>query len=181
MFEAERLIMFSLPIVLLYVILRLLLFKFVRFEPINDLLRLGFVCYLAALVYIVWIYGALPVDYLLYNFVPFKTILGYLQYHIPSIAVKNLVGNIAITIPLGLFAALGFRIPRLNIIVYSTSASVLIEAAQFALFHLGLGMRTIDIDDVLLNTCGALIGYYVTEAMFPRLTRSRAARRRPAS
>ncbi|GFN33793.1 VanZ family protein [Paenibacillus xylaniclasticus] len=178
--EAERLVWFALPIIILYIIVRLLLIKIVRYNPMNDWLRFGFVCYLAALFYIVWIYGALPVDYLLYNWVPFKTILGYLNYNIPSIAVKNLVGNIAITIPLGLFAALGFRIPRLHIVVYAVGTSVFIEAAQFVFYQLGLGMRTIDIDDVLLNTCGTIMGYYAAIVAVPRRIRLRADVRRTA-
>lgn|GEM_PF-1137215 len=179
--EAERAVMFAIPIVIVYVIVRLLLIKYIRYEMGNDLLRLAFICYLAILVYIVWIYGALHVDYLLYNFVPFKTIVGYLNYKIPSIAVKNLIGNIVITLPLGLFAAVGFRLPRLHIIAYSIGTSIIIETAQFILFRFGLGMRTIDIDDVLLNTCGTLIGYYLASLVLPRIFQSHAESRKAAS
>lgn len=90
-----------------------------------------------------------------YNLIPFRTIWTYLSPKIPYMeAVRNLLGNIAAFIPFGLYlqALRGKkRIGTSFLIVLVTSA--LVEILQF-FFNVG----TFDIDDVLLNGIGGLLG-----------------------
>lgn len=89
------------------------------------------------------------------NLVPFHTIRNYLRHasNVEMLMV-NLVGNIAMFLPWG------FGLPLLwkkfqsakAVTLMSLLLPVLIETTQ-----LFLG-RTVDIDDVILNFCGGLIG-----------------------
>lgn len=92
-----------------------------------------------------------------YNLIPFKTIWNYVSgdYHVSqSLVIHNILGNIAVFIPLGLFLQVLLRNKifgkSLLIVIL---ASVSIEIIQFA-FILGAA----DIDDVILNVCGGVIG-----------------------
>jgi len=79
-----------------------------------------------------------------------------------------LLGNIGMFLPLGFFPALLWRRPRWwKSLLIGFSASVTIEFVQF---FIG---RSTDIDDVILNTTGALLGYWLYclgKAAAPRLT-----------
>jgi len=78
-----------------------------------------------------------------------------------------LLGNIIMFIPLGFFPALLWRGWRWwNALLTGFCASVTIEFIQF---FIG---RSTDIDDVILNTAGALLGFWMyclLRALFPKL------------
>jgi glycopeptide antibiotics resistance protein len=94
------------------------------------------------------------------NIIPLvNTIIPYVQGG-PSIriAMENLLGNIFAFSPLGFFLPLLFikcDSPKINFLV-SFCLSLVIEIVQF-LFYLG----TCDIDDLILNVLGSLLGYGV--------------------
>lgn len=91
------------------------------------------------------------------NYLPFRTILGYLGGE-PSwrIAIDNLLGNILLFIPMGIFLPSLFRtITWKGIFAVALGFSLTLEISQ--LFFIG----TPDIDDVILNTFGAILGYCV--------------------
>lgn len=107
------------------------------------------------------------------NYVPLKTILIYLSGE-PSwnIAIRNIGGNIIPFIPLGLFIPLIHK--RLSkfgyVFVIAFILSLMLEAMQI-LFQVGV----FDIDDLILNVLGAIIGYTVflgTMSLFDIIKRS---------
>jgi len=79
-----------------------------------------------------------------------------------------MLANIGIFVPVGFFAALLWRKPRWwKSLLAGFCSSVAIEFIQF---FIG---RNSDVDDVLLNTAGALAGFWVfwlLRAMFPNFT-----------
>ncbi len=88
------------------------------------------------------------------NIIPFKTISNYIKYSSSFSIFINICGNILIFIPLG------FLIPMIDnsksffkILLISFSTSIFIEFIQF---FIG---RSVDIDDVILNVLGGIIGY----------------------
>lgn len=91
------------------------------------------------------------------NFVPFKTILPYLLGHKGLIiAGVNLFGNIALLVPIGLLVTCIF--PNLkwkSLILIAIIAGFCIELPQVA-----LGVGIFDIDDIILNALGVMIGYW---------------------
>ena len=106
------------------------------------------------------------------NFLPFKTILPYLLGEKGLvIAVFNLLGNIVLFIPVGFLVPFVYReMTWQKSLVLAVGASLVIEMAQ-VVFRVGI----FDIDDVLLNGFGVMIGYgvYVMYAKWvqPRLGR----------
>lgn len=68
----------------------------------------------------------------------------------------NLLGNIAAFIPMGILLPMIYKKKRLfSVVVYGFVFSMCIELSQLLLF------RATDVDDVMLNTLGTLIGYLI--------------------
>jgi glycopeptide antibiotics resistance protein len=79
----------------------------------------------------------------------------------------NLYGNILLFIPLGVFLPILYRKKFWNVVLLAALTSVLIELAQA--FNMIFGYyRYVDIDDVLLNTFGAIIGYGIYRLLSPK-------------
>ena len=91
------------------------------------------------------------------NIIPLKTILQYAtSSYNTNIIVTNLLGNILAFVPMGFLVPLIWR--RLSsfikVLLVSFAASLAIEAAQFI-----TGAGAADIDDLILNTAGGILGY----------------------
>ncbi|MEG1254811.1 VanZ family protein [Clostridium sp.] len=93
------------------------------------------------------------------NIIPMKTIWYYLSGNESTlISIKNILGNILAFTPLGFFVFKLFKMfrrPR-NILIISFIISI-----SFELIQLFTGIGCYDIDDVLLNVIGAVIGYFI--------------------
>jgi len=93
------------------------------------------------------------------NLKPLKTIMIYLKgLPTQSIATRNLLGNIILFLPFGFFIPIIF--PKFN----SYKKALLISIAfslSFEITQLTLGIGSFDIDDLILNTLGAIIGYSI--------------------
>jgi glycopeptide antibiotics resistance protein len=91
------------------------------------------------------------------NFVPFMTIVPYLLgFKGWIIAGVNLVGNIALLVPIGLLVPLVYRnMTWKKSLVLGVVAGLSIEVMQ-AVLRVGI----FDIDDCILNALGVLIGYF---------------------
>ncbi len=90
------------------------------------------------------------------NFVPFRTILNYLSGNAGmGVALQNLLGNIVLFVPMGILVPLVFpglrRLPRIAGTALGTSLAL--EA-----FQLFTGLGIFDIDDLVLNVSGAVVG-----------------------
>jgi glycopeptide antibiotics resistance protein len=91
------------------------------------------------------------------NFIPFATIgpylLGYKGWIIAGI---NLIGNIALLVPLGFFLPLVLpRITWKQSLIFAAASGLVIETLQ-TILHVGI----FDIDDVILNALGFMLGYF---------------------
>ena len=90
------------------------------------------------------------------NYVPFKTIVPYLSGE-PSwaIAIRNLAGNILPFVPVGLIAPFLYRpLTWKYVLGVAILFAVAIEGVQ-VIFRTGI----FDVDDILLNILGIVIGY----------------------
>jgi len=94
------------------------------------------------------------------NLVPFKTIWEYASgsNHLrASFAVSNILGNIVVFIPFGLFMqAIRKRKTFWAGMLIILISTVVIEVVQYA-----FGLGATDIDDVILNTVGGVVGMLV--------------------
>lgn len=90
------------------------------------------------------------------NFLPLHSIIGDLR-HGGREFVVNFLGNLVAFLPIGLIPPLAR--PRStaawHVAVFCGSLSALIEVLQYA-----SGRRVADIDDLILNTLGGLLGYF---------------------
>lgn len=105
------------------------------------------------------------------NLVPFQTLGIYLANLDSEFWLRNLFGNLALLFPLGLLGPIA--LPALDrwwrIALLALLVSTAIELTQLAVPD-----RSADIDDVLVNVAGALLGYLAFVIV-------RAALRFPAS
>lgn len=99
----------------------------------------------------------LPDQRELFNFAPFRQIVFFLQLgeEYRAFARLNLIGNLALFVPLGMLLPMydrkRFSTVR-RIVTFGILLSISIECLQF---FVG---RTVDVDDVMLNTLGTTIG-----------------------
>ena len=99
-----------------------------------------------------------------YNLVPFDTIRQFFYMahgsaggDFTDFALRNLLGNVFMFLPFALFPLVFKKLYSfLKYLVFCFVTILLIELVQFAT-HLG----SFDIDDIILNICGALIGYAI--------------------
>lgn len=110
-----------------------------------------------------------------YNIIPFKSTIdmyneavniGYYGYF-----VRNLIGNVLIFMPIGLIVPVLWE--KMNfrkvVLIYGVLLSLIIEALQ-----LPQGRGT-DVDDIMLNTLGVMLGYFlflVARKIMPKFVES---------
>ncbi|WP_231686781.1 VanZ family protein [Bacillus sp. JCM 19034] len=137
----------------------------------RHILTLLFIIYMMGLVYITlfaWNYGASlgpeGPGGRNYNLIPFRSIYRISMFS-PTIMdpIRILIGNIILFIPFGILLAAIF--PKLRhsaiVILFGFMTSCCIEICQFLFTY-----RVANIDDVLLNTSGTLIGYYLFSVLY---------------
>ena len=122
-----------------------------KFVLYKELFMLTALLYAMLLFYVVTFQD---VNYGTNNFIPFKEIM---RYELGSkLFIKNILGNIILFIPFGLFVSHILRTRKFFPITFITIVtSGVIEYTQ-----LKIG-RTFDIDDILLNLIGGFIGYLI--------------------
>jgi glycopeptide antibiotics resistance protein len=78
--------------------------------------------------------------------------------------LTNLFGNIVLFIPFSFIAIIVFKLSRfIWVVLLACALSVAIEVIQY---YTGLGVA--DADDVILNTAGAAIGFYLCKRYLNR-------------
>ena len=104
-----------------------------------------------------------------YNFIPFKSITDILQFSSLETSILQIAGNICLAIPYGFSVMLLCKkVKWWKLLLFAVMFSVGIELTQLIIgLSIGTMYRAIDIDDVILNTIGAFIGYGLY-AIIPR-------------
>ena len=86
----------------------------------------------------------------------FHGTIGYLK----ELYLQNLFGNILLFIPFGFLLPMILKYKTFKRIFYfALLFSITIELSQFAAHYFG-SFRSVDIDDILLNVIGAIIGFF---------------------
>jgi glycopeptide antibiotics resistance protein len=89
------------------------------------------------------------------NLTPFATICGLLTHLNYIVALRNIVGNILLFMPLGFSIPLRFKVNKFwKVMLLGFFISFLVEVIQ-----LFTSIRSFDVDDLILNTLGAIIGF----------------------
>lgn len=135
--------------------------------------RVALVCYATVLIAALFFpfpfppYGPLPGQSLeelpraWINVVPFATIAAAFDQGPQWPAARYVIANIAAFVPLGVFLGLFVHRDRwTTVLAIAIAIGATIEGAQFALSLLmGFPYRVADVDDVLLNVVGMVLGY----------------------
>ena len=93
------------------------------------------------------------------NFIPFKTIIEYMQRYSNGywrLATLNLLGNLALFVPMGMaLPCLSRKLNRFWKVTLTVFGMVVVVELVQGLLRVG----SIDIDDVIFNVVGAMVGY----------------------
>ena len=130
----------------------------------KAVMKLLFIIYMCVLVYVVFFaeaMGRTPQDGYVYNLTPLKEIKSFLlsvwdNDALGSAARLNIFGNIIAFMPFGIYlpytseSKLGF----ISTFLYTFSLSLTIELVQLI-----TKVGSCDVDDIILNTLGGVIGY----------------------
>ncbi len=117
----------------------------------KELFTLVFILYVMCLFEVVTLQDN---NYGLSNFIPFKEIF---RYQIGSrLFIKNIVGNILLFLPYGYFTSYYLNNKKL----WPTALLTIIVSFTIETVQLKIG-RTFDVDDIILNTCGGIIGGFI--------------------
>ena len=118
----------------------------------NELLTLFFIVYILCMFQVVTFQDVS--NFGSNNFIPFKEVF---RYDFGSrLFIKNIIGNMVMFVPYGFFVAYYVK-PKNWKSLFSLVliASIVIEATQLAIG------RVFDVDDILLNVVGGMIGYFM--------------------
>ena len=76
--------------------------------------------------------------------------------------IKNILGNILLLLPLGIFIPMFFKRLRSfkSTVITCALVSLSIEVVQYISMYFG-NFRSCDIDDIILNTLGGMIGFII--------------------
>ena len=111
------------------------------------------------------------------NIVPFSTIIGYIKGLLfedasMSIVIINLATNLFLFAPMGFFIPLLFKNKITNMkqfIILIIIISLFVEILQFITYR-----GSTDIDDIILNTIGAIIIYILMKTRLAKITLEKA-------
>ena len=149
----------------LYFLIRFIIIKRSRFYFLKELLYYSFFLYSVC----IFSQTILPSrEFLLgyesavgrSNFTPFETIQFYVNRlggPMHTVAVYNLVGNVVLFVPFGIYIPMIWHKLQLlwKMLIVSFIIPLFIETTQY---FIG---RSIDVDDVILNTIAILIGFSI--------------------
>lgn len=136
-------------------------------------LLVRFCCWLLFFFYLLILVKYLVLDrihfggyfYRSYNLIPFKSINQYVnnkEHYNYNTWFMNLMGNLMMLVPLGVVLPILFDFFRTfrNFLVVLISINMLIEIFQYILV-----LGSLDIDDVIMNSFGALTFYLITQGL----------------
>lgn len=143
---------------------------------IKAIMRISFIFY--AIILIALLFLRPPIDtseltffeYIKYytNIIPFKTIGAYFNVFfdermVSTISIENLVGNLILFLPMGIYFP--YFVSKLNSLsFYSTAIIILLFTLE--IIQLTTRRGVFDIDDIILNMIGALIGFAIWKTKF---------------
>lgn len=134
----------------------------------KEALNLLFIVYLMCFFYILTFED---VDWSTANIIPFKEMF---RFSLGSkMFFKNVFGNIILFLPYGFFLSYFVKLKKVKIIfALSLFVSFIVEIIQY---RIG---RVFDVDDILLNILGAIIGYYIYRLVAYLLNETRLNRKK---
>lgn len=124
----------------------------------KELLMFFFIIYIMCLYYAVT-FQDIEVSWSTWNLIPLKEMF---RYSFGSrLFIKNVLGNIILFMPFGFFISYLLRLDKKGIVIFLT----LITSTTIEITQLLIG-RVFDIDDIILNVVGGLLGFYLFKIIY---------------
>lgn len=150
------------PLLLLVtvIIVSLRLAYLVKYKPnfvfYKDMIYFAFILYILCLFYVVTFQD---VSWSTSNYIPFKEMF---RYNFGSrMFFKNVIGNMIMFMPYGFFIAYILKLKKVRTItLLSLLVSITIETTQLVIG------RVFDVDDIILNVIGGIIGFYAFKLIY---------------
>ena len=122
----------------------------------KDMISYAFILYILCLFYVVTFQD---VSWSTSNYIPFKEMF---RYNFGSrLFFKNVLGNMIMFLPYGFFIAYVLKIRKVrNVALLSLLVSITIELTQMLIG------RVFDVDDIILNVIGGIIGFYIFKLIY---------------
>lgn len=106
----------------------------------------------------------------LYNFIPLRSIITIIKdaftYKVYGQIVSQVIGNILLFVPFSMFLSAYYDNKNrfLKVLITALFLSIMVELLQ-GIFNsmLQYNYRAVDIDDIILNTLGGMLGYVAFE------------------
>ncbi|OON99389.1 MAG: hypothetical protein ATN35_01535 [Epulopiscium sp. Nele67-Bin004] len=154
----------SIPLFVVYIVTRLIyiIFRKVKIQFKTEVLLSVTVFYFLCLYVITvgrpsWTF-AVVMDVAYINIVPLVELLKLLEYGYITSFMYNVIGNIIWFVPIGIL--LPMQSPKYrNIFVIAKCGFLTSFSIELLQFIFGTGIS--DVDDLIINTCGAVVGYVV--------------------
>lgn len=155
------------PMMILFVIVAIVLriitnlYSHSKFDIYHDLKALVYVLY----VFLLFLFVTTK-DFQSYsnNFIPFREIFRYKNIQDP-LFIWNIGGNICLFIPFGFIVADLINLKSGKHSFWLSALVVFITSLSIEIIQTYIG-RSFDIDDIILNVLGGIIGYYVFRLFF---------------
>lgn len=133
------------------------------FKRVSIVVFFTYILYLFYLVFFSHYYGR-GEFHRSYNLVPFKTITDFI-FNTSNIKIIliNIVGNILAFVPLGFLLPMAFaKFNRLRkVLTITLVTTISIELSQYI-----FGVGACDIDDIILNVLGGIVGFGAYKFLF---------------
>lgn len=142
-------------LILITILFTMRFFSFIsnkrRIVLYHEILSLIFVVYLMCFFYILTFED---VDWSTANLIPFKEMF---RFEVGSKAfIRNVLGNMLLFMPYGFYLSYFMKLRKVKyVLAFSLFVSVAVEIIQY---RIG---RVFDIDDIILNITGGVLGYYL--------------------
>ncbi|MEK3992776.1 MULTISPECIES: VanZ family protein [Robertmurraya] len=160
-----------------------LIAKFILKREVNiliDLILGSFIVYIFAIIgltlfplpigaeHLTVLRGTQSDSSITFNILPFTSILDTIvtqeissnTYQI----VRQLGGNVLLFIPIGIYVPLLFKNKFKNVLIFGFILSLAIEIFQLIIsMFIDFNYRITDIDDIILNTSGAILGFLISK------------------
>lgn len=148
---------------------------FKKVKPVKFFYNLAFGLYISVVIALCFFpirFGAPIYSEAFNNFIPFKSIIDTVKDSLSTSSLygfATLAGNFVLLMPLGVFFHFCIKEQKRRMLcVFLTS--VAIETLQFIIgLLIGYNYRSIDIDDVILNTVGGIIAVLIFDFAYKKL------------
>lgn len=142
-------------------------------KKIINIIKVLFVIYCLVLIYVLFMHNnyRYGMSFRLSNFIPFNTITNYFiklsdNSINTSIVIQNLSVNLLLFLPMGMSLPVLFQNKINKFWKFLIIMVIIITSVEITQYITMVGSA--DIDDLILNTIGACIGYFIVHLKFVR-------------